>query len=258
MSAIVAVAGVGMHAPGYPNMAGLLSGKRQETPDDPSGELLDKRSRRRASVQTKAIADAYGEALAQSGLDARTVASVFGSALGEAATMIGLLDQMWREGGMLSPMRFATSVHNAAAGVVSIATGNRGFSTSLGADHDTPAMSLIEGMAIALAHDTPVIVACGDEQTPNGLVPEGEGWQSLTVALALVPLGQAQPHMMRISMPELGSADLVPDDLDRLLSRNPSVGLLDLANCVSRKREGVLRLDRGLGRGYCVALSCGA
>jgi len=255
MSGVVAIAGVGVFTPSYPNTQALRSGERASAAIEPKGELLDKRSRRRASLQTKAIADAYGEALAQSGLDASMVASVFGSAMGEAATMIGLLDQMWREGGMLSPMRFATSVHNAAAGVVSIATGNRGFSTSLGADHDTPAMALVEGMGIALAHDAPVVVACGDEATPEGLVAEGEGWGSLTVAMALVPLSQARPDMMRLSMPTIDAPDLVPDDVDGLMVRNPIVGLLDLASCILRGRQGRLRLDRGLGRGYCVDLS---
>lgn len=255
MNAVVAIAGVGMFAPGYPNIATLVSGEANGENPPPTGELLDKRNRRRASVQTKAIADAYNEALTQSGLDAATVASVFGSALGEAATMIGLLDQMWRGEGMLSPMRFATSVHNAAAGVVSIATGNRGFTTSMGADHDTPAMAIIEAIAIVRAHDAPVIVACSDEAAPEGLVQDGEGWTSLTAAVALVPATGADPALPRMSMPEIGQATMDPLNVSKALAVNPVIGLLDLAGSVAHKRSGVLRLDRGMGRGYCVELS---
>ena len=127
------------------------------------GELLDRRSKRRASPITLALAEVFGQAANQAQVDLATVSAVFGSALGQAHTMISLLDQMWREGTGLSPMMFATSVHNAAAGVVSIASKNRGFTTSLAADYDTPAMSLIEAAKLVATRNAPVVVACGDE-----------------------------------------------------------------------------------------------
>lgn len=254
MSGRVAAVGAGLYTPGFPSCAAWLAGVRDESEPPPTGELLDKRNRRRASPMTRAVADAYGEALAASGLEAETVASVFGSALGEASTMIALLDQMWREQSGLSPMRFATSVHNAAAGVVSIATHNRGFTTSLGADHDTPAMALLEGIALVRAHAVPVIVACADEASPEGIVEEGQGWTSLSVALALVPESLAKPEHVLLSTPEPGRADLAPPDLAPGLINNPVAGLLDLADAIARRRAGRLRLDRGRGLGYCTTL----
>lgn len=258
----VGVAGVGLCTPGFRTMEAFLAGTADNSLPPAKGELLDKRNRRRASPQTKATADAYSEALQQSQLDPSTVASVFGSALGEATTMIGLLDQIWKADSMLSPMRFATSVHNAAAGVVSIATENRGFTTSLGADHNTPATALLEGIAVALAHDTPVIVACGDEAAPVGLVGKDNGWGTLAVAVALVPQELASPEMIKITVPTAATAThhgaselLIPDDVSRPLSINPSIGMLDLAVAVARKRTGVLRLDRGAGRGFCTELT---
>jgi Beta-ketoacyl synthase, N-terminal domain len=254
MSARVAVAGLGVSIPGFPSVASFMAREPQGM-EPPPGTLLDKHSRRRASDLTKALADAYGEALAHAQLPPTTVASVFGSALGEVSTMISLLDQMWRETGALSPMRFATSVHNAAAGVVSIGTKNTGFTTSLGADYDTPAMALMEAMGIALASGEPVVVACGDEAAPSDLVGGAIGWGALCAAVALVPDEGAPGEWLRISAPEIMPASLPAPALPAPLASNPNAGLLDLIDAVTRGLTGTLRLDRGRGRGFAVTLS---
>jgi hypothetical protein len=253
----VAIAGVGVYAAGFANAQAFRSGIRATDAAAPSGALLDKHSRRRASLLTKAFADTYQEALQEAALDPTQVGSVFGSALGEAATMIGLLDQMWKQGGALSPMRFAASVHNAASGVVSISTKNTGLTTSLGADFDTPAMALCEGIGIALCHDSAVIVVCGDESAPADLVTEDQGWECLVCALALVPLAHADPRLPRIGMPhrQLTAASLAGADLQASLAQNPQAGLLDLIAALTRSHNGSVRLDRGRGRGYCVEIA---
>jgi hypothetical protein len=252
----VAVAGVGLYAAGYPNTAAWLA-RQPNAPaaDQPQGALLDKHSRRRASALTKALADAYREALLEAQLDGASVASVFGLALGEASTMIGLLEQMWKKDGVLSPMRFAASVHNAAAGVVSIGSKNTGLTTSLGADFDTPAMSLYEALAIVKTHGEPVLIACGDEAAPVDLVSGDEGWDSLTCALALVPLERADLRWPRLGVPFRGEPTLAPADMPRGFAQNPQAGMLDLIDAVRRGASGSVRLDRGRGRGYCIEIT---
>lgn len=257
MTAQVAVAGMGVQLPGFPNLAAWQT--RVAQPEaQPSGALLDKHSKRRASDFTKALADAYGEALtaaiegAKVDIRPDSVASVFGSALGEVSTMISLLEQMWREGGALSPMRFAGSVHNAAAGVVSIGTKNTGFTTSLGADHDTPAMALLEAISLVLSRGEPVIVACGDEAAPSDLVGGAFGWDAVCAAIALVPAENAPAALPRLSMPRIVAATVAPPAVPEGLANNPNAGLLDLIEILVRGESGRVRLDRGRGRGYCV------
>lgn len=249
----VAIAGVGAFSARFPSAAAFLANTHSETPAAASGELLDKHSRRRASDLTKACAEVYREALLQAGYDALEVAAVFGSAVGEASVTIGLLEQLWRGPGMLSPMRFAASVHNAAAGVVSIGTKNTGFTTALGADFDTPAMALLEGIAFARVHDTPVIVVCADEGAPENLVGNDEGWEFLASAVALAPASRAPHGAPRISAParDQGGGWLAPE-LPRTLAQNPSVGLLDLIAGLSQSEVTSVRLDRGRGHGYAV------
>lgn len=258
MSALCAIAGVGLYTPRYASLAALRAGQISAEPRPPSGELLDKHSRRRASELTKACADAYQQALTQAGVDAVSCGAVFGSALGEASTTIGLLDQLWRGPGMLSPMRFAASVHNTAAGVVSIGTKNTGFSTALGADFDTPAMALLEGMAFVLTHGLPVIVVCADEAAPENLVKNEEGWDFLCSALALIPDEGASASLTRVSAPERNVASWVTPELPRGLAQSPVVGLLDVIAALADERATDVRLDRGRGSGFGVRILRGS
>jgi hypothetical protein len=243
---LVAVAGAGIFAPGYaPVDPGL----------QPSAALLDRSSRRRASPLTRAMGDAYKQALEEAALDPTEVASVFGLALGEASTMIGLLDQMWRANGVVSPMRFAGSVHNTSSGAISIGTRNTGITTSIAADFDTPAVSLLEAIAIVQTHGVAVIAACGDEAAPVDLVVGDQGWGCLAAAVALVPADGADPRFLRLSAPHRGSATIAPADLPRALAQNPNAGLLDLIEALRRGETGSVRLDRGRGHGYCIEIA---
>jgi hypothetical protein len=253
MSREVAVVGLGLFAPAFAGVEAWVSGRSDPAHAEPTGALVKPRDRRRMSALSKALADAYAEALAASSFTPGGVASIFGSALGEAATMIGLLDQMWSEGGALSPMRFVSSVHNAAAGVVSIATQNQGFTTSLGADYDTPAMALAEGVGFVLARGEPVIVCCGDEPVPGELVPEELRWALLAAAVALAPVDAAPPGSARVAL-TTKAPSLPGCDAPTAIARNPDVGLLDLIDALHHRQEGVLRLDRGRGQGFAVEL----
>jgi len=255
MSPQVAVLGAGAFLEGFAGLDAWLRGAPDPEQTRPAASIVPARQRRRASTLSKALAEAYAEAVYAAKVDVSTVASVFGSALGEATTMIGLLDQMWDDDAMLSPMKFATSVHNAASGLVSIATTNRGFTTSLGADYDTPAMALFEGTARALSENEPVVVCCGDEAPPEDLVPEGAGWKLLTAAIVLAPV-EAGTSLPRLSAPSIATADIVTRDVPAAIGQNPSVGLLDLVWAISSRESGTLALDRGAGRGYTVSIDC--
>lgn len=184
------------------------------------------------------------------------VPTVFGSALGEADTMIGLLDTMWREKAALSPTSFAMSVHNAASGLISIAAGNRGFTTSLAADYDTPGTALLEAVGLALADDLPVVVACADEAAPRDLVPDAERFELLAVALVLARPGSpaAANALATMRGPVFEAPTIVGAPARDELARNPQIGLLDVVDAVLRGRSGVVRLDRGRGRGLAVEL----
>ena len=259
----IAITGVGLWLPGASTQEQLAalaeSGvyPRQADVEPPSGKSIEVRARRRASRLSRAMADVCAAAIHQAGLDASQVATVFGSTLGEAHTMITLLGQMWRREEM-SPMGFATSVHSAASGTVSISAGNRAFTTSLSADYDTVSASLLEAWGVATMLNLPTVVICGDDHSPEDFVPEAESFDLLAVALAITPTPSDEHAIVgRVSLPHPLVADqplLPPIASSAFVARNPQAGLLDLAAHLLAGRKGQVRLDRGLGNGCVVTI----
>ncbi len=256
------VIGVGLWLPGVPNVEAWQAGARglttqgQEYPA-PTGLGIERRARRRAGPFSRALADAFGMAATQAHIDVTQTSAVFGSALGEVSTMLELLGQMHSDE-PLSPMAFATSVHSATAGVISISAGNRGFTTSISANYDTVGATLLEAHGVLHALGAPVIVTCGDEASPAGFVDELEASDMLAVAIALAAPGSDAPVLARLRGPHLGATDQgarVPAaEVSARMGRNPQVGLLDVVAAILRGDTGEVSLDRGRGRGWCVTV----
>ncbi len=118
---------------------------------------------------------------------------VVGSAFGELTTLVAMLDERERDG-LLSPLHFQNSVHNAAAGQLSIAHGNKTPSTSLAAGNDTVAMVLLEAMTLLALGGDEVIAIVADEPLPQSIRP---GHRATAIAAALVlapePAGARRP-----------------------------------------------------------------
>ncbi|MEO6596008.1 MAG: beta-ketoacyl synthase chain length factor [Planctomycetota bacterium] len=257
--ATVAITGLGLWTIGFATAAAWAAGTPDPEAQKPLGKALDRVNRRRAGPLGRALADVVAEAILQASVDMAQVPTVIGSSIGEAATMIGLLDEMWRHNNPMSPADFAMSVHNAASGLISIANKNRGMTTSLAADEDTPAAALLEGIGLVLTRNTAVVVACADEPAPATLVQHAPPWAMLASAVVLAPLSPSTPH------PTLATLRIVSGQpftiergrFDELLVNNPQWGLAALVDAVQRRASGVLALDRGTGRGYGAELGLG-
>ena len=95
-----------------------------------------------------------------------------------------------------------------------------------------------------------LLVACGDEASPQDLVPDARGWGMAAAAIVLAPIDQAGARRtsMRITRP--GRPDLPPASVDAALARNPQIGLVDLVDAITRGHKGTVGLDRGGGQGW--------
>ncbi|MCA8949396.1 MAG: beta-ketoacyl synthase chain length factor [Planctomycetes bacterium] len=259
----VAVTGIGLWTPRCVSAAAWAEGERADVEQKPVGLAFDKRNRRRVSALGRAIGDAVEEAIQMAAVDPVIAPVIVGSAIGEASTMIGLLDQMWRTREPMSPAAFTVSVHNAASGMLSISKRNVGFTTSIAADHDTPIAVLLEGAAIVVATGTAVVVVCADEASPQSLMgPDAVNWDMLAAAVVLAPTDGASAapasRLAELELPVQGPATIAPARCDDLLAGNPQIGLLDLIDAIQRGDTGILALDRGAGRGSCVELRGGS
>src|SRR5690606_38734250 len=158
-------------APGLPNVESFLDGKVPNSKSDewPEARILPPRSRGRASMLTRMYAELYDQLTRASDVDPSTIATVYSSMFGAMATTMSLLDQMASEP-RLSPSRFQGSVHNTAAGQLSLATKNHSFSTSLAAGQQSLSMTLLEARAWLACHGGDVFVLIADEHLPERLV----------------------------------------------------------------------------------------
>jgi hypothetical protein len=254
----VAITGLGWWSAGFPSVTAWADGVPDAEAQKPLGKALDRVNRRRAGPLGRALADVTAEAIAQANVDMTRVPAVIGSSIGEGATMIALLDELWRHHNPMSPADFTMSVHNAASGLISISNKNRGMTTSLAADEDTPAAALLEGIGLVLTRGGAAVVACADEPAPPTLVQHAPPWAMLAAAVVLTPWSPRTPCLATLRVAADQAPTLASDRLPQLLVDNPQFGLAALVDAVQRGRRGVLRLDRGTGRGYCAVLGEGS
>lgn len=250
----VSILGVGIWQPQFPDTRSWRTQTAVPDAQKPVGQALDRVNRRRAGQLGRALADTAAEAMAMAGVDPTTVPVIVGSSIGEATTMIGLLDQMWRNPQPMSPADFTVSVHNAASGLISIANKNRGMTTSLAADENTPAAALLEGIGMVVVHGGPVLIACGDEPAPENLAGQAPPWSMVAAAIVLGPsdhtprLGDLQ--ITRGLTPTTRSPRFLP-----LAIANPQIGLAWLVDAVLHGADGIVALDRGTGAGWVAKLT---
>lgn len=204
------------------------------------GSLLSPRARGRASVLTQ-IFTALLEQLRAGGFDAARSPLVFGSAYGEMATTMQLLE-MQDSTGQSSPLRFQHSVHNTAAGILSIATQNAGFSTSVAAGMDTTAMTLLEGMVV-LQHAglSEVAVLVADEASTSALASRKH--RPLGAGFWLRRLPRGASARCTLSAPRRAHAEFTAaPGLDTSLSHNPVVDALRLVDAFRGARQATVVL----------------
>ncbi len=163
------IEGIGLCGPGldaWAQSTAILAGHAAYTqaPAKPPALTLLPTAERRRAPQTVKLALAVGtEAFTAAGRDPVTTPTVFASSGGDGDTIHDILSVLASAQRELSPTRFHNSVHNAAAGYWSIATGATAASTSLCAHDDSFAAGLLEalaqtttGQAVALiAYDVP-------------------------------------------------------------------------------------------------------
>lgn len=195
--------------------------------EDAAATALPPRARGRASPLTRIFAELFGRTL---GTEPLSCPLFFGSAYGEMSTTIVLLDQMIQEP-TLSPAKFQASVHNTAAGLLSIATGNQSSTTAIAAGDDTVAMTLLDASAYLACHGGQALVLVADEPAPVQFL-RGQPFPALGVGFllssqplptrpALARLGHIAPSSRRVTRPE---------GIEAPESRNPAAWGLSLSS----------------------------
>lgn len=180
----------------------------------PAPTLLGANERRRAPDSVLVALQVAESAVAASGHDAHTLASVFTSAHGDLPIIDALCRTLAADARLLSPTRFHHSVHNAASGYWAIGAGCHAPSTALSAFDTSFAAGLLEALVWCAVEQQPVLLVAYDTEACGALATVNRSRGLLGVALVLSPqpgaasrwqlAGTLTPHAM--PRPALGSA----------------------------------------------------
>jgi hypothetical protein len=237
-------------APGYPNADAFRAGRHSPDAERPPCEIVPSRLRRWISLLSRMLVEVATQATRDAGFDPQQTATVFGSANGEIRIAVDQMRMMHEGDGKVSPAWFKNSVHNTAAGLLSIATGNRGFTTALAGGADTVATSLLEGLGLLADGFDEVVVAVADEPLPEPIARFG-AYAPLGVAFALS--ATARPGACEIRIEDEGKpspALQVPETfIDNPVA--PALAILGAMETVSATR---LPLDSGRPAGRALVI----
>ena len=257
----VFIEAVGVFAPGMEGWAAareVLAGTRNYQPQalpKYKPARLPPNERRRATALVRLAFGACEDAIGERIEDAASLASVFASSGGDYGINDQICRALSRPERALSPTQFHNSVHNAAAGYWSIATGSRAPSLSLSAYDYTAAAGFVEAFTLAEMEQYATLLAVYDSDVSWPLLEKRPVTQPFSTALWLTP-ERSPRSMASISMTldsDSGSPDPVLEPaLEALRIDNPAARCLPLLRLLARETSGSVSL--ATAGGQCLQL----
>ena len=248
MSAVLAIGirGVGVWtpaAPSWPALQALFAGIAPESQTAPAAQILAPGERRRAPLSVRLAVEAAAQAIAASGLDATTVASVFASAYGDSAITDELARTLASAPTQVSPTRFTHSVLNAAAGHWSMASACHAASSAVCAGDYTFAAGFLEAALQVVDGSCPVLFVASDIATTGPLAEVAPVALPFACGLVLAPLSADAPCLRLRTRPGAANESL-PQQMQAAAwyKQNPCARSLTLLEALARGGPSRLRL----------------
>jgi hypothetical protein len=197
VAALVAqIEGIGILGPGLNGWSGaapLLESRsryvRQPT-ELPVPQGLPPAERRRVGGVVK-LALAVGlEATSSAGVDPAVLPSIFASSGGDGNNCHEICQALSTQERLISPTRFHNSVHNAAAGYWSIATGSQVASNAICAFDASFAAGLLEAVTQVVVDRTRVLLVAYDVPYPAPLFEKRPILEAFGVGFVLAPVAE--------------------------------------------------------------------
>ncbi len=243
----------GSRLPGWEIARAMLRGE-QDAPTAPaprpSPALLPANERRRAPDTVAIALEAAHHACVDAGRDPRTLPSVFASTYGDLAVTDYMCETLAASPDALSPTRFHNSVHNAAAGYWSIATGSMAPYTAISARFRTFSAGLVEALAQAACDRRPVLYVAYDIQArgPLASMAPSEGLLAAALVLAPEPSRASKAKLDWQLHPDPSPADATPSAAHASLAAgNAMAGCIPLLAALARDQASALPFSAGPG-----------
>ena len=234
----VSVCGPGLD--GWESSRPILAGLQEYTDRDavpamPS--ILPPNERRRIGAAVRLALTVAQQAHEMADLAPGSIGSVFATSNGDGAVLHAML-QTLAANEPVSPTQFHNSVHNAAAGYWSIATGSRQPASCLAGHDATPAAALLKVMAAVRTMQQPQLLCIYETPMPPPLDAKRPTLGAFGVGLVLAPWATATA-LARLSIayepgvsPEHNMPKLTA--LHALARGNPAARLLPLLEALAR------------------------
>jgi hypothetical protein len=244
------IEGIGLLGPGltdWPGSQAVISGKQPYQPQKtvlPPPAMLPAAERRRSGAIVKLTLATGLEAIAAAGLDAASLPSVFSSSGSDGENCHAICAMLASDDRQISPTRFHNSVHNAAAGYWSIATGAMTASSVLSAFDASFGAGLLEALTQVVADNTRTVLLACDTAYPEPLYSTRPIPDSFGIAMVLAPQLSAQA-MVKISV---GLTDASADCFDEAALENlritiPAARGLPLLRAIALRQDKLVVLD---------------
>ena len=248
--------GVAFWAPTLPGWAHARAAFRGEAEPlavpakRPAPELLAAAERRRAPDTVALALEVAAAAVRESGCSAERLPSVFTSAHGDLGVNDYMCSTLAAQPTAISPTKFHNSVHNAAAGYWTIATGCREASTALTAFDASFANGLLEAAAQCRADARAVLLVAFDVEAVGALRSVTASESLLACALVLAPSASEKTvAAFDWSLaPGPATAPVYHSPAARAIAGNAMADALPLLEAIAVESDGALalRLSRHL------------
>jgi hypothetical protein len=210
----------------------------------PAPASLPAAERRRTGTGVKLALAVGHEAVAGSGRDAATLATVFAASGGDGQNCHAICETLAGDDRALSPTRFHNSVHNAPAGYWSIASHAMAPSNVLCAYDGSFAAGLLESLCQVAVDEAPTLLIVFDTDYPAPMhdvrpIPDAFG-----VALVLAPT-QGANTLARIDarLTDAPATVLAAPGFEALRLSNPAARALPLLDALAAQRTSSVVLD---------------
>ena len=190
----VYVGGIALYTPRIPDWSSFRNIVNGAAAVGPAADMeryqpqrLPRNERRRATPIARLCFRVLEDLADTLALDPAGTPSVFASSGGDYDVVHRISSALAEDEKHISPTDFHNSVHNAAAGYWSIATGCHEPSTSLSAGDDTLPVGLLEAIMLAHATNKPTLLVAYDIAPPGPLSQARRITTPLGLAMLLTP-----------------------------------------------------------------------
>ena len=244
------IEGIGLLGPGladWPSSQAVLAGTEAYQPQQtvlPPPQLLPPAERRRCGDIVKLALATSLEAIAAAQLEAASLPSVFSSSHGDGHNCHAICEMLASDDRQISPTRFHNSVHNAASGYWSIATGAMAPSAVLCAFDASFGAGLLEALTQVAVDGGRCILIASDTDYPEPVYSVRPLADVLGIALVFA----AQPSPQALARIDVAithaAADRFDDAaLEALRLTIPAARGLPLLRQIAQRRPGRAVLD---------------